>query len=241
MSLKCNLMNTKVFGILFLFMLAILSLPLQACKESSTTLHVLSLEVTPTKMLVGERASVKAEVRNDGGKMESYDIPLMVNGVADNRVYATLAPGGTEKVEFSLRRDEAGIYTIRIGDQTATLEVRQPAPATFKLSNLQITPAVGEVDKEIVIKADITNVGEVKGKYVAELKINGIVAKKDETVYSPGSTSFVVFKISQESPGTYVVNIGELTGQFIVMAPIMPIQITPVCPPDTKWDTTRKC
>ena len=235
-------MNTKVLSILFLFIVAMLSLPLQACQDSATGLHVLSLEVTPQKVLKGEKASVKAEVRNDGNKTEKYDIPLMVNGVADNRKYVTLAPGATETIEFSLRRDEAGVYALRIGEQQSALEVRNPIPATFKLSKLEINPTECDVNKEIVIKADIANVGEAKGKYTAELKINGIKAKTDETIYRPGSTSFVVFKVSKDSPGTYSVNLGELTGRFIVVAPIIPIQMdNPLCPPGTQYDTKRKC
>jgi hypothetical protein len=218
-------MNTKNKSFLFLLML--------------TT--VLSLEITPANILVGEKASVKAEVMNDYGNMKKYDIPLMVNGVADNRKYVTLAPGGTENIEFFLRRDEAGIYNVRIGEQQSTLKVRQPLPATFKLSKLEISPTEPDVNGEIIIKADIANIGEVKGKYTAELKINNVVTKTDEMIILPGASSFFVFKVSQGSPGTYMVNIGELSGQFTVVAPIMPVQITPECPPDQKWDTKKKC
>jgi hypothetical protein len=234
-------MNTKTISILFLLMLITLSLSLQACQDAPNTLRVTSLEITPANILVGEKTSVKAEVMNDYGSMKKYDIPLMVNGVADNRKYVTLAPGGTETIEFSLRRDEAGVYTVRIGEQQSILEVRQPMPAKFKLSKLEINPAEPDVNGEIVIKADIANIGEVKGKYTAELKINNVVTKTDETVILPGASSFFVFKVSQGSPGTYMVNIGELAGQFTVVASIMPVQISPPCPPETKWDPKKKC
>jgi hypothetical protein len=234
-------MNTKTISILFLLMLITLSLSLQACQDAPNTLRVTSLEITPANILVGEKASVKAEVMSDYGSMKKYDIPLMVNGVADNRKYVTLAPGGTETIEFSLRRDEAGVYTVRIGEQQSILEVRQPLLATFKLSKLEISPAEPDVNGEIIIKADIANIGEVKGKYTAELKINNVVTKTDEMVIPPGASSFFVFKVSQGSPGTYMVNIGELAGQFTVVMPIMPVQITPVCPPEQKWDSKKKC
>jgi hypothetical protein len=220
-------MNTKNKSFLFLLMLTTFLLPLPACQNPPNTLRVLSLEITPANILVGEKASVKAEVMNDYGNMKKYDIPLMVNGVADNRKYVTLAPGGTEN--------------MRIGEQQSTLKVRQPLPATFKLSKLEISPTEPDVNGEIIIKADIANIGEVKGKYTAELKINNVVTKTDEMIILPGASSFFVFKVSQGSPGTYMVNIGELSGQFTVVAPIMPVQITPECPPDQKWDTKKKC
>lgn len=233
-------MNTKVISIL-LFVLITLSLSAQACQDSTDSLQVLSLEITPSKILAGERASVKAEVTNDSNKLETYDIPLMVNGVADNRKYITLAPGATETIEFSLRRDKAGVYAVRIGEQNSTLEVRDPIPATFKLSKLEITPTESEVNEKIVIKADIANVGEAKGKYTAEWKINGFLTRTEEMVILPAATSFVVLTVSPNSPGTYMVSLGELTGQFTVVAPIVPVQIVPDCPPGTTFDQKRKC
>lgn len=232
-------MKNKIISILFL--LAILSLSAQSCQDSTNSLQVLSLEITPPKILAGERASIKAEVTNDGNKLETYDIPLMVNGVADNRKIVTLTPGEAQTIEFSLRRDKAGAYTVRIGEQQSTLEVREPIPATFKLSNLEINPTEADVNGKIVIKADIANIGEVQGKYTAQCKLNGIVTKTEEMIMKPGSGSFFVFTVSPDSPGTYTVNIGDLTGQFTVAAPIIPIQITPACPPETKWDPKRKC
>lgn len=234
-------MTTKVTRVLFLFLFTMLSSSLQACQEPSKGLEVLSLEITPREVLTGEKANIKAEVRNDSDKMGKYDIPLMVNGIADNRKYVTLAPGGTEKIEFSLRRDQAGVYAVRIGEQNSTLEVREPIPATFKLSKLDINPTESEVNGKIIIRADIANIGEAKGKYTAEWKINGALTKTEEMVMLPGSTSFFVFTVSPNSPGAYTVNLGELTGQFTVVAPIIPIEIIPDCPPGTQYDTKRKC
>ena len=133
-------MNTKLLSILFVFVLTMLFLPLQACQEPINTLQVVSLEITPTKILTGESASIKAEVMNDSDKTKKYDVPLMVRGVAENRKYVTLAPGGSERIEFSLRLDKEGAYDIQIGEKQATLEVRKPIPATFKLSKLEINP-----------------------------------------------------------------------------------------------------
>lgn len=235
-------MNAKVISILLLFVLITLSLSAQACQDSTNSLQVLSLEITPPKILAGERANVKAEVRNDSDKMETYDIPLMVNGVADNRKYVTLAPGVNETIEFSLRRDKAGVYAVRIGEQKSTLEVREPLPSTFKLSKLEISPTESNVNEQIIIKADIANIGEVKGKYTAVLKINGVTTKTDEMIMLPGSSSFILFKIFPDSLGTYWVNLGELTGQFSVLEPVIPNQvITPPCPPTKTWDPKQRC
>lgn len=241
MRVRKENMNTKVISILFLLMLTALSLPLQACQKAPDTLHVLSLEVTTPEILVGEKASVKAEVRNDGYKMETYDVPLMVNGVADDREFVTLEPGATKTIEFSLRRDDAGVYTVRIGEQQSILEVREAIPATFKLSNLKINPVESNVNEQIIITADIANIGEIKGTYTAELKINGVITQTDEMIMMPSASSFVIFKVIPDSPGMYMVNLGELSGQFTVLEPIIPIEIIPTCPPDTKWDSKRKC
>ncbi len=230
-------MYAKVINTLLFLVLITLSLSVQACQDSASSLQVLSLQVMPIKTLVDEKVSVKAEVKNYGNKAKTYEIPLLVNGVADDREYVTLAPGGTETILFSLRRSKPGVYTIRIGKRESTLEVREPVPATFKLSNLEINPAECGVDDKVIVKADIKNVGEVQGKYTAELKVDGIVTNTEEMIMKAGSSSFFSFTLVPDSPGIYTVNLGELTGQLNVLDSFIPPQIGPSCPPGSDCTT----
>lgn len=213
-----------------------------ACEKPDSALSVLSLNVTPSSILAGQKYNVEAEIRNDSKQTKSFEVPVMVNRVAQDRKSVTLLPGATEKIAFSLRGDNAGIYIVSIGSQSSTLEVRNPIPPAFELSNLEIKPNESNIDEQIVVTADIANVGEIEGEYTAELKINGVADQTKKVIMSPGSSTFILFKISPDSPGIYTIAIDELTGQLTILEPFIPVQITPpVCPPSSQWDPTKKC
>ncbi|MCJ7654394.1 MAG: hypothetical protein MUO97_03680, partial [Dehalococcoidia bacterium] len=97
-------MNKRTIGtICLLALMASLSL-LQACAEAQPGFEVLSLDITPPKISTGEKATIKVEIRNSNAKMDTYNVPLMVDGVADDRKSVTLAPGATELITFTLTR-----------------------------------------------------------------------------------------------------------------------------------------
>jgi len=99
-----------------------------------------------------------------------------------------------------------------------------PAPASFELSNLQITPSqfeiwqtvtfVIKIGEEVTISADVTNRGGQEGSYTAILKINGETEGTQEITLRPGQSEQVVFTVSDNGPGQYVVTIDSLSGEF---------------------------
>ncbi len=88
--------NKKTIGIIVLLVLTGMSGLLQACQEAPPLFETLSLDIIPPKVTTGEKATVEVEIRNNGDVKEvTYNVPLMVNGVADDRKSITLAPGTT--------------------------------------------------------------------------------------------------------------------------------------------------
>jgi uncharacterized repeat protein (TIGR01451 family) len=98
-------------------------------------------------------------------------------------------------------------------------------PASFKLNNLKITPSVSRIfdrvpfviitGNEVSVAVDITNNGGEPGNYAAILKINGTDRETKWLTVEPGKTSTVTFKTTLDKRGSYLIQIGDLTGDFI--------------------------
>jgi hypothetical protein len=207
---------------------------LLACVEAHPSYEVLSFNMSPTKVATGEKVTIEAEVKNVNSETDTYNIPLMVDGVADSRKSVTLAPGQTELLTFELTRSQAGSYKISVGDKESILTVEKPSPPDFRLSNLEINPTEVNICENVVITAQITNVGGSQGSYTAELKIDDITNQTEKLIISAGTDYMLVFKVSKGLAGTYKVALGDLSGQFTVKeppAPVFDIPVSPPCPP----------
>ena len=232
-------MNKKTIGIISLLVLTAISGLLQACAEAQPSFEVLSLDITPPKITTAEKATIEVEIRNNDVKDATYNVPLMVNGVADDRRSVTLAPGATESITFMLTRSHPGTYSISVGSSESTLVVEKPSPPEFRLSDLEINPVEVDVGDDIVITAKISNVGGTQGSYTAELKIDGITIEKEQLTISAGADYKLVFKLCKCLPGTYKVTLGYLTSQFLVKEPPRPI--INYTPPSSSSPTSTPC
>jgi uncharacterized membrane protein len=196
---------------------------LQACAEAQPSFEALSLNITPPNITTGEKATIEVQIRNNDTKAVTYNVPLMVNGVADDRRSVTLAPGAIELINFTLTKSHPGTYSISVGSRESTLVVETPLPPDFRLSNLEINPTEINTGENVVITATITNAGGTQGSYTAELKIDGVTDQNEKFTIPAGTGYMLVFKISKDLPGTYIVTLGDLTGQFSVKESPMPV------------------
>ena len=227
-------MKRKAIGTICLLALITISSFLQACQETLPTFEVSSLDITPPKVITGEKATVEVEIRNSNAKLDTYNVPLMVNGVADDRKSITLAPGATELVTFTLARSQAGTYRISVGNKESTLVVENLLPPDFRLSNIEINPSKVDSGEKVVITAKIANIGGTQGSYTAELKIDDCTVQTEKVTVAAGADSILSFGICADLPGAYTVTLGELTGIFMVAVPIQPIPPSnPSTPPVT--------
>ncbi len=222
-------MKKGLAALMGLFLLAFL-LPLQACQPASgNNFGVLSLDVTPGRVIENDKFIATAVINNASKNEATYTVPVMVNGIADDRTTVILAPGKSQEIQFTLQRSKADSYEISVGDKSFTVTVEKLMPASFKLSNLHINMEVANPGEEVVITADIANTGGCEGTYTAELKLNGVVEQADRVIMKPGS-SFILFKVTKTEPGTYDVTIGDLSGKYTVQKPVETIQVTAPSP-----------
>jgi hypothetical protein len=236
-------MNKKIVSIILITALLAISGLLQACVEAHPSYQVLSFKISPTQVATGEKVPIEAEVQNINSETDTYNVPLMVNGVADSRKSVTLAPGQSELLTFEVTRSQAGSYKISVGDKEAVLTVEKPSPPDFRLSNLVINPEEVDICETVVITANLTNVGGGSGGYTAELKVDGITTETEKLTISAGANCMLCFKVSRGLPGTYKVALGDLSGQFTVKepaAPVFDIPVAPPCPPESSGSCTPR-
>jgi uncharacterized protein YfaS (alpha-2-macroglobulin family) len=224
--------NKRIIGIIFLLVFIAIPSFLQACQEAPPTFEVLSLDITPPNVTTGEKATVEVEIINSNAKTDTYNVPLMVNGVADDRKSVTLAAGATESITFVLTRSQPGTYRVSVGNEESTLVVEEPLPPDFRLSNLEVNPSKVDSGEKVVVTAKVANVGGTEGSYTAELKIDDCTVQTEEVTLAAGADSTLSFGVCADSPGTYTVTLGELTAKFIVAEPIQSI------PPSNTSSTT---
>jgi len=95
-----------------------------------------------------------------------------------------------------------------------------PAPAAFQTADLAINPAEIDPGQELSITAMVTNTGDIKGSYMAELKINDTTQQTIQVIVDAGEPKVITFVVVKDAPGIYEVALGGLTGQFEVVEPV---------------------
>lgn len=91
-----------------------------------------------------------------------------------------------------------------------------PRPAEFTSTGLSIDPLEAEAGEPITISFNLTNVGETEGNYTAILAINNATRENQTLTLTPSESSLVTFTDVEKAEGNYSVQIGELTGSFLI-------------------------
>jgi hypothetical protein len=84
---------------------------------------VTSLTIKPKQVLIGDTATITAEIANTGGSAGIYNAILTVDGSRVSSKAISLAQGSTDTVTFSLSKDKAGAYKIAVGDSSSIFTV----------------------------------------------------------------------------------------------------------------------
>lgn len=221
-------MIKKILSFLLLFTMIVLVSPFYACQVNNAavrepvppTFQVGNLQIFPATCKISDNVTISADIANNGELAGEYNAQLKINGTTAQTSAINVPAGSISSVTFKMSPNSPGNYNIAIGDQVSNLQVIAPVPATLKLSNLQINPARCKISDNVTITADIANSGELAGRYIAELKINGNMTQTSIIDVPAGSVSSVTFKMSPNSPGNYSVTIGDQASNLEVISPI---------------------
>jgi uncharacterized repeat protein (TIGR02543 family) len=126
--------------------------------------------------------------------------------------------------------DHFTIFAIlaKVSPPPPPLPTPPPPPANFELSNLSIMPSplskvwealtfLVRAGEEVTITVDVTNQGGQEGSFNAVLRLNGVTQGTKDITLGPGQSQKIVFTITENKPGSYVVQIGDLSGEFITL------------------------
>jgi len=118
-------MNKKILVARLLLLVIAINVPI-ACTSSASSaqFEITSLDIKPSEVTVGETARISAQVTNTGEAGGFYSATLSVDGKKIDTKTINVDPGYTQTVNFSISKDEAGVYKIKIGERSATLTVR---------------------------------------------------------------------------------------------------------------------
>jgi hypothetical protein len=102
----------------------------------------------------------------------------------------------------------AGVYFYL---QAEGLIVGVPKEAEFTVSDLTVSPLEPEIFEPVLVTANVTNIGDEQGEYVANLTINGVL-EQNQTVTVLGRNSTIVeFTLLKETAQTVTVELGGLS------------------------------
>ncbi len=100
-----------------------------ACKAPAEKLRaefeVISLDIVPAEVKVGEPVTVTAKIANIGKVQGTYTAILMVNDAEVERKNVTILPEDAQIVTFKLIKDIAGTYTVKVAGLTKILVVKK--------------------------------------------------------------------------------------------------------------------
>lgn len=177
---------------------------------------VSNLTITPGQVKEGDPVTISATVTNNSPEMDKYSLVLRIGSVVENIVELTLSSGASQTATFTVTKEVAGNFHVEVDGLSGAFTVLPRVPATFALSNLNVTPERVRQGETIIISAVVTNTGETAGNYSIVLRINGIVDGIQEVTLAPGRSQRVAFNITKDSPSFYQVNLDGLIGRFAV-------------------------
>jgi hypothetical protein len=86
----------------------------------------------------------------------------------------------------------------------------------FSMGDLTINPAEVAPGESVTISANVHNSGAVESSYRVTLKIDSVEKGVQDVTVAGGGTESVSFSVSKQEVGTHTVEIGQLSGTFIV-------------------------
>jgi hypothetical protein len=101
------------------------STPAPTPPPSPAKFEVVSLDIKPPEVMVGEAAGITAIVENTGGSEGTYAVILTVDGVTVEAKEVAITPGSSKVVTFSLVKDAPGTYEIGVEGLSSSLVVKE--------------------------------------------------------------------------------------------------------------------
>jgi len=177
-----------------------------------TTSNVSASNITKSTADIRWRTNEKSTSQVEYWASPSMLSPLDETYVTEHHVQLTgLTPDTTYHYKV-MSRDKAANLAVSSEGTFTTM----PGVAVFTLSGLLVSPSEVYTGESVTISVQVANTGDGAGNYSAVLKINGAIETTKQVAVPAGASGQALFTVAKNVTGTYSVEIGGLTGSFIV-------------------------
>jgi len=156
--------------------------------------------------------------------------PLDTELVTEHIIHLDELTSGSNYYFKVMSTDDAGNLAESDEHTFTTL----PEEAAFTTGQLSVSPSAVYVGEVVTISVLVANNGDVTGSYAVTLKIDGVAEETKEITLDAGASEEVTFTTTKNTAGTYSVEVGGLSGSFMVKE--QPEETTP--PPEIPEEPT---
>ena len=111
--------------------------------------------------------------------------------------------------------------------------------ASFQVGNLTINPFEASIGQPVTVSLGVANVGNTKGSYLLNVKINDSVAETQKLALPANATQLITFSVNETTAGVYNVTVGDIVGIFSVSSKPTPLptalKVTDFVSPYEAW------
>jgi len=90
------------------------------------------------------------------------------------------------------------------------------SPASFMVSNLDVSPAEIKPNDEVTVSVTLTNIGGQTGSYNVPLVVNQILEDTQFVTLNKDESTTVQFELTKQNLGTYTIDVDGLVQSFLV-------------------------
>lgn len=179
----------------------------------------------PVQLVVGETLAVSLNASNTGGKEGAYDVAMTVDDETVDERRGRLDPNEHANETLTHSFDTPGTHTVRLGSETLTVVVTEPAPVQVRAVETSVAQAasgetvqvLAQVENDAVVPADATLEFRVDADTVARRSVRldvGAEATVEETLTlaGDGRQSVTVSVIGPTSEASTTVRLIQSAG-----------------------------
>ncbi|WP_418281732.1 hypothetical protein [Halorubrum sp. DTA98] len=131
----------------------------------------------PVRIVEGETLAVTLAVHNTGGVAGEYDVSMTVDGESVATRSGTVAADSETTARFEHAFAEPGEYEVRLGSETLTVVVSQPADVVVR--DVAATPASVTAGEPVAVSATLGNDAGIPADSTVEIRVNGDLVVSD--------------------------------------------------------------
>lgn len=187
------------------------------CAPKVAAFSFSNLTVSPDEDITGSNITFSVEVTNTGNGAGDNSVPFIVDGVTLGSQDISLTPNASQSVSLTTTLDKSGLHSIEVGGLSRSFVVKKAAE--FKISNLSTSRDQYAPGDDVVVKATVSNTGEVTGDYAIAFQMDDAdVATKTGTL-SAGDDNTLTFTVNPDEPGIHNISAAGQSTQFKILKP----------------------